>query len=116
MHVKHLPAWVALWLTSLVSSIHADTYPRQIGVDALHYIFRLTLGDTSDEIAGEATVHVRFLAHGVNDLFLDLASAATGKGMIVSAVSSDGRQLTFTHRDDRLRISLPSPSRSGPNV
>jgi aminopeptidase N len=113
MHVKRLPAWVALLLTSLMPSIHADTYPRQIGVDALHYTFRLTLGDTSDEIAGEATVHVRFLAHGVNDLFLDLASAATGKGMIVSAVSSDGRQLTFTHRDDRLRISLPSPSRSG---
>jgi hypothetical protein len=29
----------------------ADTYPRQPGVNALHYVFRLTLADGSREIA-----------------------------------------------------------------
>ena len=42
----------------------ADTYPRQPGVDVIHYAFRLTLRDESDEIDGAATVDVKFLADG----------------------------------------------------
>ena len=38
----------------------ADTYPRQPGVDALHYVFRLTISDLNNEIAGKSTVTVRF--------------------------------------------------------
>ena len=33
----------------------ADNYPRQTGVDVQHYIFRVTLNDDNDEIAGETT-------------------------------------------------------------
>ena len=29
----------------------ADTYPRQPGIDIVHYVFRLTVEDTSDRIA-----------------------------------------------------------------
>src|SRR5215472_9655206 len=52
----------------------ADTYPRQPGVDALHYVFRVTLRDDSDEIAGEATAAVRFVKEGLTEFALDLAS------------------------------------------
>ncbi len=38
----------------------ADTYPRQAGIDAIHYIFRLALSDSTDEILGEATADLRF--------------------------------------------------------
>jgi aminopeptidase N len=103
-------------IASKTLSIGADTYPRQPGVDALHYVFRLTLGDDSDEIAGEATVRVRLLSDGVDGLALDLTSVVEGKGMTVSAVSSDGRQVPFTHRADRLELSLPSPSEAGQEV
>src|SRR6185312_1712775 len=50
------------------SSAHAiaDTYPRQAGVDAQHYVFRLTLlTSDSNEIQGEATVRLRVTANGV---------------------------------------------------
>ena len=88
---------------------HADTYPRQPGVDAVHYVFRLTLGDASDEISGETTVTLK-LAAGVTEAFLDLTSATGGKGMAVSAVTLGGKPVEFTHRSDRLRIALsPAP-------
>ncbi|MCU1326818.1 MAG: hypothetical protein JWN34_2188, partial [Bryobacterales bacterium] len=39
-----------LLLTTLGCS--ADTYPRQAGVDAVHYEFRVSVSDDSDEIRG----------------------------------------------------------------
>ena len=45
----------------LPAALGADTYPRQTGIDAVHYVFRLALGDASDEITGEATITVKFL-------------------------------------------------------
>ena len=62
----------------------ADTYPRQPGIDILHYVFRLTIEDTSDRIVGETTVTFR-IVQPVRELLLDLTSAADGKGMTVSA-------------------------------
>ena len=38
----------------------ADNYPRQPGVDAIHYSFRLTLSDDTDEVVGESTAELRF--------------------------------------------------------
>src|SRR5688572_21713525 len=107
--------FAALTLVSLLLTSHAqaDTYPRQLGVDAVHYVFRLTLGDDSNEIRGEATVNLRFVAEGVREVFLDLASAANGKGMIVSTITSNGRTVPFTHQNDRLRIPVPSPLVAG---
>ena len=29
-----------------VSPVSGDTYPRQTGVDAIHYVFRVSLSDT----------------------------------------------------------------------
>ena len=60
-------ARIALGLLLCVSTAHglaADTYPRQPGVDALHYVFRLTISDLNNEIAGESTVTVRFATAG----------------------------------------------------
>jgi aminopeptidase N len=86
----------------------ADTYPRQTGIDAVHYVFRLTLSDDSDEIAGEATVELRFVREGVSEFGLDLA-----QGMIVSEVSSGGAAVRFAHESDRLVISPATPPGAG---
>ena len=100
-----------------------DTYPRQTGVDAIHYVFRLTLTDMSDEIAGEATVTVKFLLDKVGEVELDLTSVSAGKGMTVQSVRRGGAtetpgpaldNLVYTHANDRLRLVLPSASKAGP--
>jgi aminopeptidase N len=104
----------ALILALAVSgTIFADTYPRQPGVDAQHYIFRITVSDDSDEIAGEATADLRFTRDGVTEVALDLASAAKGKGMAVSEVLLDGAAARFKHEADRLTIALSSPPKAG---
>jgi len=78
-----------------------DTYPRQAGVDAEHYAFRLWLSDSSDEIQGETRVDVR--VSGTRELGLDLRW-----GMVVDGVSAGGTALAYEHRGDRLKIALPA--------
>jgi aminopeptidase N len=118
------PRRCAATLIGLVAlaSAHAtaDTYPRQPGVDALHYVFRLAITDSSNEIAGETTVTLKLVADGVRDVELDLANASSGKGMTVGSVSQQVNgaavALRFTHQADRLRVSLAAPSRGGDEV
>jgi aminopeptidase N len=98
-----------VWWLSLVSTGVADTYPRQPDIDAVHYVFRLELGDTSTEISANATVEIRFVKSGVSAFELDLASAASGKGMTVTNVTSPSGLITFTHQNNRLRIALAAP-------
>ncbi len=88
----------------------ADTYPRQPGLDVIHYAFRVTVRDDADEIEGSATIEVRFIEAGLSHLTIDLASPASGKGMTVASVTSQGKPAKFEHKDDRLRIAVdPSP-------
>jgi aminopeptidase N len=96
---------IAVWTMPAV----ADTYPRQPGVDALHYTFRMTLNDDTDEIEGEATIDLKFVKDGVGEFALDLASAKGGKGMTVSAVTSAGETIKYAHEADRLKVTLDAP-------
>lgn len=97
-------------LAALLCAIQlaADTYPRQLGIDAQHYIFKLTLSDDTDQIMGDATAEFRFVKDGVAEVALDLAA-----GMTVTEVSSAGAPLEFTHPSDRLQIRLASVPRFG---
>jgi aminopeptidase N len=96
----------------LATDGYADTYPRQPAIDIIHYVFRLTLDDSSDRIAGAATVTFR-VVHPVAELVLDLTSAADGKGMMVSAATVAATATSFTHAGDRLHIPLPSTVKAG---
>ena len=104
---------VVLLVAVLGPKAVADTYPRQPGVDAVHYSFRLTLNDDNDEIIGEATIDLRFVQAGVSEVAFDLASAAGGKGKTVTEVASSGVALSFKHQADRLNITLAAPSKAG---
>ena len=109
-------ATAALVAMAMTAPAAADTYPRQPGIDAWHYVFRLTLSDTSPDIQGEATVDLLIAKDGVAEAFLDLASAANGKGMTVTSVTLDGSAVPFVHRDNRLALALPQPARQGQHV
>src|SRR5947209_18582117 len=83
--------------------LQADTYPRQPGVDVQHYVFRVTLSDDTDQIAGETTVTVRFVQPGVTQFALDLAG-----GMTVAEVNTP-----FRREAERLVIPLPAAPAAG---
>ena len=102
-------------LAGQARSAVADTYPRQPGVDVLHYAFRLTLSDQTDAIEGEATVTAR-LSAGMSELSLDLAqpnAPAPDRGMTVTGVTEASAVLRFEHAGDRLRILLGHPAADG---
>ena len=108
-------AALLLAVAAASGSARADTYPRQPGVDVLHYAFRLTLADDTDAIEAEATVSAR-VAAGVAEVFLDLAQPGTvspGRGMTVTAVTESGQPLRVERSGDRLRILLGRPGRDG---
>ena len=113
MPVRTMVIALAALLIAVLS--HADTYPRQPGVDAIHYVFRLSVDDSSNQIAGETTITLR-VAEPVGEISLDLTSASNGKGMTVSAVTAGGRAVSFIHAADRLRIPFPVPVRAGEDV
>jgi aminopeptidase N len=98
------------------SAALADTYPRQPGIDAIHYVFRLTLADSSNEIAGEATASLHLTADNVAEAVLDLTSAAGGAGMTVTSVVTGGKAVPYTHERDRLRLRLPPGASNGQSV
>jgi aminopeptidase N len=111
-------------LMLLAADAQADTYPRQPGIDAEHYVFRLTLlTDDSNQIQGEATVRLRITGAcgegrqgcpAPREAFLDLASATPdGKGMTVTGVTSNGRPVQFTHEQNRLKLPLPPNAKAG---
>src|SRR3954468_6595731 len=93
-------------------TLHADTYPRQPDVDAIHYAFSLELGEENPEIAGSAAIEMRFVRAGVTSFELDLASAANGKGMTVTGVASNAGPVTYVHQADRVRITMAAPSQA----
>jgi aminopeptidase N len=84
----------------------ADPYPRNESIDIRHYQFRITLNDSTNRIAGEARIDIRFRKPTAM-IELDLAGlASTGLGMTVQQVLSENLALKFTHQNDRLTIQL----------
>jgi aminopeptidase N len=103
---------VALMTGGIGSAAWGDTYPKNADIDILHYAFRLTLSDSTEEIVGETTVVVRFLRQGVSEFGLDFVNTspeAEGRGMTVSAVTSDLGNIRYEHEHDRIRIILLVP-------
>ena len=93
-----------------------DDYPKNPNIDILHYAFSISVGDGNDIIHGRATITARFRSDGIDRLRLDLANASLdreGKGMTVTSVMSGDDTLAYSHQDDVLWITLPSPSRIG---
>jgi aminopeptidase N len=109
-------AGLALLLAVTGPLASADVYPRQPGLDVVHYAFRLTLSDETDAITGEATIEVQVRSDGVSALALDLAQPkpnAPERGMSVDDVAEAGASLRYEHANDRLLIHFARPARRG---
>jgi len=109
---------LALLLATLpagVAPLAAQDGPSRPGIDIEAYRFEITLRDDTDEIAGRATVALRFTAGGVTEVPLDLIGRGSdGRGMEVSAVTGPGGgSLAFRHEDDLLTVTLAEPGAAG---
>jgi aminopeptidase N len=118
----HMRWRIAAALLLFTATLDADTYPRQTGVDIIHYVFRVALTDQSSAISGETTITAKFLRDAVQELNLDLASMNVASGMIVQSVRRGGPldvpgsaadNLVFTHSANRLHLVLPPASKAG---
>lgn len=47
---------IVAFLGVTFSSLQADDYLRNPNINILHYVFRLSLSDATDEIVGETTI------------------------------------------------------------
>jgi aminopeptidase N len=110
------PTIAAIIAGCVTVSLAADTYPRQPNVDAIHYVFRLTLNDATDEIAGESTAVLKILAADTREAVLDLTTRNADKGMTVAAVSCGGAPVAFAHESNRLRITFAQSQQTGAEV
>ena len=99
--MKEIVLGLALIIAIPGSTPLRDNYPKNPNIDALNYVFRLTLSDETDEIVGEATMDVRFKIDGITELRLDFINATRdGKGMTVSgyeSVEAEAAQAHPTH-------------------
>jgi aminopeptidase N len=89
-------------LTFAALSAHAQVPGATI--DVQHYNFALQLSDNDNIINGQATVAVKFIKDAAS-FSLDLVKKnSSGKGMLVSAVTENGKQLRFVQDSDTIKI------------
>ena len=84
----------------------SDRYHRSANMDVLHYEFALTISDSINEISGRAVIDFRILEK-TDSIVLDLKGLnSQGKGMIVSGVTLEGKNIVWKQRNDRLMVFL----------
>jgi aminopeptidase N len=77
-------------------------------VDVKNYSFLIELNDSTDQIKGTAEIGL-LTKKDITSFELDLISRKNdGKGMIVDEIKTEKEKLSFTHSNDRIKISLPS--------
>src|SRR5256885_16750029 len=96
---RTLAGAAAAFVTCAASAL-ADTYPRQSGVDAWHYVFPLEMSDTRADINAQPSVDLRFTKDGIAKVALDLASASRGTGITVSSGTGGGRPPPYNRHDN----------------
>src|SRR6478736_967979 len=88
--------------------IAKDPYPKNDNIDIKHYRFQLELNDSTDVIAGEATVSL-LCKKSITSFDLDLYCVnAAGKGMKVKSITSNGKTISFSHQNNKINLKLGS--------
>ena len=106
-----------LCLLIFQTSVFADHYPIDKRINIQNYQFNITLSDNSNEINAIAFITVYFNESGVKKFRLDLINKGmNGKGMVVDAISSPQKTITYTHTKNVLSINLEEGSIAGKKI
>src|SRR5688500_14511505 len=104
------PLYLIFFLPSLSMAFQQ---PNLEAVDIKHYHFTIDLNDTTDVISGKAVIRLQAMKH-LNEVEFDLISkTADGKGMVVSDLKLEEKQIKFTHAADRLKVPFGEPVQTG---
>jgi aminopeptidase N len=87
-----------------------DGYPRNYGADVLHYQFSLAINDSTDRIEGNTVIRVKFLNKASQISFDFTRIDTTGKGMVVTGVSLNGKDINWKHEKEKLTILPDKPA------
>ena len=87
-----------------------DGYPRNSDVDVLHYQFSLAINDSTDRIEGNTLIRVKFLKKASGISFDFTRTDTSGKGMVVTGVSLNGKDINWKHEKEKLTILLDKPA------
>lgn len=112
--MKRFLIFFIAWYSGL-AGLYSQPFPNP-AIDVQKYIFRLEINDLSQTIKGEARLEITFRENGIKSFFLDLvnqSSALVGKGMQVSTILSNNEEVAFTHRSNRLTLSLKQAPQKG---
>lgn len=105
-------SWLVSLLLLLSLGVGAQPASRSY-LDVLHYDFHVRVTDQNDSLEAKAGITVQYVSD-THTIAFDLKNVNdTGKGMQVSAVSENGRQLKFSHLHDQIRIDLPDLAVAG---
>lgn len=98
---------------AMLTGFAQNHYQRLATLDVQHYVFSLKLNATDANLEASALVTIAFKDE-TSTVELDLVKKdASGKGMIVRAVSESGHNFQFQHTGETLRIQLPRASKVG---
>ncbi len=109
--LKKLLSALGFLICQIVFSQQISLYNPSI--DVQHYVFHIGLSDINDSIIGRALITVKF-TEKTNIVYFDLANVNdTGKGMLATQVRENNRDLSFTHRNNIITLSLPKDATIG---
>jgi aminopeptidase N len=105
---KNLRAALILMVSVLLvpQSVSQDHHQRYQSIDVLSYHFEIDLNDSSDVIRCNAQIEIAF-KEDVDRFDLDLAyNQEEGRGMKVTRLTEDGKELEFQQLDDKITLSI----------
>ena len=90
-----------------------DNYRPNPLIDIIHYEFTVNVNDSCNTIIGNARISLKFNG-SASGFELDLKNIdSTGKGMTVRSVTYSGGNIKWHHRNNKVNITLDSPSSAG---
>jgi len=98
---------IILFLFVVQISINGQNSVDVNSVDVKHYLFELTVNDSTDVIEGNATISL-MLKKNEKHFFLDLNSRnKSNKGMQVIEITNKNKQVSFQHKNNMIEINVP---------
>ncbi len=99
---------IVLFLFIIQISINAQRSVDVNPIDVKHYLFELTVNDSTNVIEGTATISLK-IKKIEKEFYLDLSSLdKSNKGMHVVQITNKNKQVSFQHKNDQIKIQIPS--------